>query len=317
MLDAVFEVVRRDFQVAVELRLGEGERLSLLGESGAGKTTVLKTLAGLIPMRRGQIELGGRAISTGGRHVVAPERRGVGLVSQTSALFPHLTVLENIAYAPGSRLAPARLLAERLGLSPLLDARPGALSEGERRRVALARSLRAGCRLLCLDEPFSALDRPLGESLLELVLGELRQFPGCAILVTHRLEEAQHFSDRLAVLHRGRLLQIGGAREVVLKPSSPEVARLVGYRGWLRRGGMVLGVHPELAAAEFPGGLALAATVLSCHPQGARFDLEMEAEGEWAGCFHMLGNEAATPGARLNVLLPSSPVFAEREAGSA
>ncbi len=317
MLDAVFEVVRRDFQVAVELRLGEGERLSLLGESGAGKTTVLKTLAGLIPMRRGQIEIGGQVISSGSRHLVAPERRGVGLVSQTSALFPHLTVQENIAYARGSSPASARLLADRLGLTPLLAARPRALSEGERRRVALARTLEAGCRLLLLDEPFSALDRPLGESLLELLLGELRQFPGGAILVTHRLEEAQRFSDRLAVLHRGRVLQQGGARDVVLNPASPEVARLVGYRGWLRRGGLLLGVHPELAAAKRRGGLELAATVASCHPQGASFDLEMEASGEWAGRFHMLRPEAVTPGARLNLLLPNRPVFAEREAGSA
>jgi molybdate transport system ATP-binding protein len=315
VLAADFEVSRRDFPVAASLQLGPGERLALLGASGAGKTTILEALAGFLPLSAGEIWMDGRLLSRAGSRPVLPRARGVALVGGSAALFPHLTVIQNICYSPQASAALGRRHAVNLGLGRLLASRPASLSEGERRRVALARALAAGCQTLCLDEPFAALDRPLAEELLALVRELTESLPAGAILVTHRLEEAQAFADRIAVLDRGRVAQVGSARELLRRPKTPEVARMMGYRGWLRSVDTTLAVHPELSRIDGPGELRISCRVLSCRPFGGRFDLELVAQDGWAGRLHLHHDSPVEVGTEV-VLVTLEPVTMPRSAGS-
>ena len=302
MLAADFEVRRRSFPVGLKLHLSAGEKVAVLGRSGAGKTTVLEALAGLLPLSRGQIRLDGALLSSARpRAIVPPGRRGVGLLRQNPGLFPHLSVLDNIRYPEGTTSASAIATAERLGLGALLKARPRTLSGGEAQRAALARVLQIRARLLCLDEPFSSLDRPLGRQLLELVSQELQGSRTAALLVTHQLDEAQAFADRLIVIDRGMMLQVGDPREVVLHPAVAGVVELVGYRGWLRRGRQQMAVHPELAPplSELSPAPTVSGRVVGARPQGARFELELEAGGGWQGRFHCLVDEPLANGTTL------------------
>ncbi len=303
MLAADFEVRRRLFRVRVELRLEGRRRLALVGPSGAGKTTVLSAIAGLLPLDSGSVVLDGERL--------APSRPGAGgvrLVTQEPALFPHLTVRENLLYSRGADRAVAQALAGRLHLTPLLSARPRALSQGERHRVALARALLSGCRLLLLDEPFAALDRPLAEELLELVGEEVDRLPGGAILVTHQLEDAQAFADRVGVMVRGEMVQIGSAAELARRPANPEVAALMGYRGWLRGETGILAVHPERLAEGGPGE-RISARVVTCRPFGTRFSLDLEAEGRWRGRLRQHRSRPAQAGDLLELYAPDPVVY--------
>ncbi len=224
MLDADVEVDRREFMVRATLRVAAGERLALFGPSGAGKTTLLEVIAGLVQPRRGRIELGGRLLTSTEppKRFVPPWRRRVGLLRQNPALFPHLSVRDNLRYAPGSDRSGRELVqvAEALGISGLLTAMPAQLSGGQAHRVALGRLLVAHCDALLLDEPYTGLDTSLRRSLTELVAGLVDERAVPAVLVAHELAEAQAFADRLAVLDRGELLQVGAPDQVVLRPAS-------------------------------------------------------------------------------------------------
>ena len=316
MLVADFEVARREFNVRVNLRVAPGERVALLGRSGAGKTTTLEAIAGLQRLTRGDVRLGERPLSSA-RHPTAdlpPGRRGVGLLRQNPGLFPHLTVLQNIGYARGVDAAEARVAAQRLGLGALLGARPRGLSGGEAQRVSLARALLTKVDLLCLDEPFNSLDRPLGRELLDLVRRELEDSGTSAVLVTHQLEEAQAFARRLAVLHRGEILQMDDPRELVLRPATPEVAELVGYRGWLSSGSQTLALHPDRVypvGSEDEGEIS--ARVIRILPQGARMELELEAEGRWRGRFRCRSDRPAVVGELIWFTAPGAPRFSAAE----
>jgi ABC-type Fe3+/spermidine/putrescine transport system ATPase subunit len=312
VLVADFEVARREFSVRIHLQVPPGERLALLGRSGAGKTTTVEALAGLLRLSRGEIRLGERQLSSA-RHPAAdlpPGRRGVGLLRQDPGLFPHLTVLQNIGYVRGADPAAARVAGERLGLGALLGARPRGLSGGEAQRVSLARALQTKVDLLCLDEPFNSLDRPLGLELLELLRRELEDSGTSAILVTHQLEEAQAFAQRLAVLHRGAILQVGHPRELVLRPASREVAELVGYRGWLTCGTQTMALHPDrVYPVGAEDGGEISARVVQMVPQGARIELELEAEGRWHGRFRCRSDRSATIGELMWFAAPGAPIF--------
>ncbi|HEV3295779.1 MAG TPA: ABC transporter ATP-binding protein, partial [Streptosporangiaceae bacterium] len=233
MLEAEVEVDRREFTLAVNLRVAPGERLALFGPSGAGKTTALEVIAGLVPPRRGRVVLGGRVLTQTAppRRAVPPWQRRVGLLRQDPALFPHLTVRQNLEYGTGPRPDQGRTerLAASLGIDGLLAARPAALSGGQAHRAALGRLLLARCEALLLDEPYTGLDTGLRRVLTDLVrsLAADRDIP--IVLVAHELAEAQAFADRIAVLDAGRLLQDGAADTVVRRPASRRVAELVGY----------------------------------------------------------------------------------------
>ncbi len=257
MLDVDIEVDRREFTVAARFRVGPGERLALFGTSGAGKTTVLEVIAGLLSPRRGHVAVAGRTLTrTEPSPVAVPVwRRRVGLLRQDPALFPHLTVRENLMYAPGagSRAAELAELAARLGLDGLLDARPAALSGGQAHRAALARLLLAHCDALLLDEPYTGLDAASRRQ-LTMVLRDLVASRGIpAVLVAHELGEAQAFADRIAVLDRGTIIQVATPHEIVLHPAMRRVAELVGYRGFApvtAEGGAAQGGVAEGGAAR-------------------------------------------------------------------
>jgi molybdate transport system ATP-binding protein len=222
----------RGFGLDLELNAPAGERLAILGPSGAGKTTVLRLVAGLASPAAGRIALGSETwLDTAAAVDVHPQRRRCGYVFQDYALFPRMSAWRNVAYGmprPRRERRRALELLERFGLAALADARPAALSGGERQRVALARALGSAPRALLLDEPLSALDPATRRGALR----ELHRLLGAleipVLLVTHSFDEAALLAGRLAVLDRGRVVQDGAPAEISARPRSPFVADLVG-----------------------------------------------------------------------------------------
>jgi len=212
------------------LTLHEGELLALLGRSGCGKTTLLRIIAGLERADAGTVEVGGRVVEGPGVHA-PPEKRGVGVVFQDAALFPHLTVEQNVGYGLSRRARKAgraRELIQMVGLAGMEPRRPHELSGGERQRVALARALAPSPAVVLLDEPFSGLDASLRDSMRAEVRRVLHEAGASAILVTHDQEEALSVADRVGVMLEGAVAQTGSPAEVYLRPASREVAALVG-----------------------------------------------------------------------------------------
>ena len=220
----------------VAFECGAGELLALVGPSGSGKTTVLRCIAGLATPSEGEVTCNGeRWLDVRAGTTASPQQRRVGLVFQHYALFPHLDALANVASAMshqprGERAARARALLARVNMEGLEARRPSELSGGQRQRVALARALARDPRALLLDEPFSAVDQ-LTRRRLRLELAQLRRAIRIPmVLVTHDLDEAQLLGDRISVLHHGRTLQTGEVREVLHRPESALVARLLDQR---------------------------------------------------------------------------------------
>ncbi|MEU6351490.1 ABC transporter ATP-binding protein [Streptomyces sp. NPDC047072] len=214
----------------VDLEIRDGEFFSMLGPSGSGKTTVLRLVAGFETPTEGRVELAGQDV-TG----LAPFERDVHTVFQDYALFPHMTVEQNVAYAlrvrkvpKAERLARAREALTEVRLEGYGARRPAHLSGGQRQRVALARALVGRPRVLLLDEPLGALDLKLREE-MQVELKALQREVGITfVLVTHDQEEALTMSDRIAVFHRGRVEQIGTPAEIYERPATPFVASFVG-----------------------------------------------------------------------------------------
>ena len=215
----------------VSFRVATGELLSLVGESGSGKTTLLRMIAGLEVPDCGEIR-SHRGCLFGGQDWVAPEKRRIGLVFQGGALFPYMSVAQNISYAMGKRAKNELkdLVEEHLQLVQLSgkgDRYPHELSGGERQRVALARALAAKPDMILLDEPYSNLDVALTIDLREQVREVLRQQEMTAVLVTHTPQDARHFADRIVILRKGVLVQIGGVEEVVDAPCDDYCSLLI------------------------------------------------------------------------------------------
>jgi ABC-type sulfate/molybdate transport systems ATPase subunit len=212
----------------IDLHVPADRVLVILGPSGAGKTMLLETIAGLRPPRSGQIRLAGTDLTA-----LPPERRRIGLVFQDAALFPHLSVSQNVAFGPqASRQAlgaDANSLLRRLGISHLADRSPRSLSGGERQRVALARALAIMPSLLLLDEPLSALDQPTREDMRALLQELLADLEIPAVHVTHDRDEALSIGDDLALIVAGQLRQTGPASQVAAEPAAADAARLLGW----------------------------------------------------------------------------------------
>jgi len=212
----------------VSLEVPADRVLVVLGPSGAGKTMLLETIAGLRPPQAGQISLAGTGI-TG----LPPERRRIGLVFQDAALFPHLTVTDNVRFGPRARRAASPDdsgdLLRQLGIGHLADRSPRSLSGGERQRVALARALAIRPDLLLLDEPLSALDQPTREDMRALLQQLLANLAIPAVHVTHDRDEAFSLGDNLAVIIGGQLRQTGPAATIAAEPADPDIARLLGW----------------------------------------------------------------------------------------
>lgn len=214
----------------VALVLPTGGITALLGPSGCGKTSLLRAIAGLERPSSGTIAIGGQIVA-GPDRWVPTERRQVGLVFQEGALFPHLSVRDNLLYGvKGSANGEARayLVSEMVGIDELLDRFPNELSGGQQQRVALARALAPSPRLLLLDEPFAGLDAGLRARVREEVGAVLKEAGVTALLVTHDQEEALSFAEEVLVMSGGRILQQGSPHEVYLAPRTLEVGRFLG-----------------------------------------------------------------------------------------
>jgi iron(III) transport system ATP-binding protein len=214
------------------LTVEAGRLTCLLGPSGCGKSTLLRLIAGLEPLDGGEISADGVLLS--GPHVhVAPEERQIGFVFQDYALFPHLTVEQNVAFGltrlpRDQRRARALAELERVRLADRAGAWPQALSGGEQQRVALARALARNPRAILLDEPFSGLDGRLKAEVRDATLEALRDAGAATLIVTHDAEEALMMADDLALMREGRILQTGAPRDCYLAPTSMAAARLLG-----------------------------------------------------------------------------------------
>jgi iron(III) transport system ATP-binding protein len=216
----------------VDLDLRRGEILCLLGPSGCGKTSLIRLLAGLERPDEGTIVAGERTLA-GPSCFVPPERRGIGLVFQDIALFPHLTAAENVAFGLRRLPFPERRrraldLLDRFQLGHRADAWPHTLSGGEQQRVGMARALAPEPSALLLDEPFSGLDGALRAEVRERVVAGLRASDSAILIVTHDPEEAMLLGDRLALMHGGRIVQIGKPEDCYARPASAAAACLLG-----------------------------------------------------------------------------------------
>jgi len=205
----------------INLAVDAGERLVLLGPSGCGKTTLLRLVAGFEVPDLGEIRIGDQRVAADGKNLVPPQRRGVGMVFQDLALWPHMSVAQNIAFGLGaqglSRSARRRRVGDmlaRVGLAELGDRRPSALSGGQQQRVALARALVQEPRILLMDEPLSSLDIELNRRLRGEILDIQRQIGFTMVYVTHDHEEALAIASQIAVLQAGRVVASGSAGDI-------------------------------------------------------------------------------------------------------
>lgn len=214
----------------VSLEIGRGELLAIIGASGSGKSTLLKLLAGFVKPANGRILIDGKDVGD-----LLPEKRRLGVVFQNYALFPHMRLWENVGYAlkvrgigKAERRALAVEMLARVGMGARADDLPGMLSGGQQQRVALARALVFEPRGLLLDEPLSALDAGLRVEMRDEILRVQRSAGIATLLVTHDQEEALSIGDKVAVMHEGRLVQIGTPRDLYEKPVNAYVAAFVG-----------------------------------------------------------------------------------------
>ncbi len=296
---------------SVSLDLQAGEILCLLGPSGCGKTTLLRLAAGIERCQQGQIEIDNATVANGAEHKhIPPEARRVGMMFQDFALFPHLTVRQNMMFGVRSeRDARARWIeatASRMGIGALLDQYPGTLSGGQQQRVALIRALAPNPRALLLDEPFSGLDAVLRADVREQTQTLIRETGIAALMVTHDPEEAMFMADRIAVMNHGRIIQSGTPDDVYFAPRSAFVAGLFGHLNQLPPGHALIDgllgsrttdadtdssanheavvFRPDNLQPVSPGTAhGSAATIHSARRLGSEIQLHLETAGDDAG----------------------------------
>jgi ABC-type Fe3+/spermidine/putrescine transport system ATPase subunit len=279
----------------VNLHIYDKEYFSLLGPSGCGKTTLLRIIAGLVQPDEGEIYIGDRLV-TG----VPPEDRDVGFVFQTFALFPHMNAWDNVTYGPrvkGVRAseteAIGREVLEMVRLHERLDAFPNELSGGMMQRIAVARALAAGAKLLLLDEPLGQLDAKVRNSLRYEIRRMAKDLKLTAVHVTHDQSEAMAISDRIAVIKKGEILQVGTPMELYMKPNNIFVAHFIGESNFLE--GYVAKVDNSECTIELRGGLHFR-SVNKGHKEGEKVVVAVRPEvlavtpGERRGANALFGN---------------------------
>jgi molybdate transport system ATP-binding protein len=273
-VDAKFATSRGTLNLDVDLCVQDGETLALVGPNGAGKTTVLHTLAGLHAINRGHVILDGDTMDEGpAGGFVPPEYRNVGVVFQDSLLFPHLRVIDNIAYGLASRgikkrlaRTVARVWLDRIGMAEYRNARPAELSGGQAQRVALARALAMKPRMLLLDEPLAAADATTRLELRRTLQAQLRAFGATCVMVAHEIADVIAIADRIAVLEEGRIVQCGTIEQLGQKPASQFVADLIGlncFRGMCRGNVLTVGNGATVTVSKHYDGAAIA----TVHPR--------------------------------------------------
>lgn len=252
-----------DRGVSATLDVPTGETLALLGPNGSGKSTVLEAIAGIVPGARGSVSLDGAPLGEA-------RARSIGLLSQDDALFPTMSVLDNVAYGPRSRgagRAAAREIARawllRVGLAELAERRPGSLSGGQARRVAIARALAADPRVILLDEPFAGLDVAAAGEIRGLLAELLRG--RTAVIATHEVLDAYAFATHVAVMDGGRVVEHGTAEEVLARPRTAFAARMAArvlLTGVMAGGALVLDNGARVPVTGGPGAGVPAAVAL-------------------------------------------------------
>ena len=275
----------------VDLDIGKGEFMTLLGPSGCGKTTTLRMIAGLVEPTEGEIRVGGKLLSSPGTKVVPPEKRNMGMVFQSYAVWPHMKVFENVAF-PLHNLKKSKeeirrrvhAALELVKLDGLEDRYPSHLSGGQQQRVALARAMAVEPDILLFDEPLSNLDAKLREE-MRFELKEIQRRIGVtSIYVTHDQAEAMAISDRIAVMSQGQIRQIGNPCEIYDSPQDPFTAEFIGLANFFP--GKVTGEktvclagHQELEIDECRTLNAGAEVLLSIRPHNIRIYKEGDRTG--------------------------------------
>jgi ABC-type Fe3+/spermidine/putrescine transport system ATPase subunit len=241
----------------VSLTIRDREYFSLLGPSGCGKTTLLRLIAGLIEPDSGEIYIGNRRVD-----VIPPEDRDIGFVFQTFALFPHMTAWNNVLYGPkvknyDSKKAEAigHEVLELVKLNERLNAYPGELSGGMMQRIAVARALAAGAKTLLLDEPLGQLDAKVRNEIRYEIRRMAKDLKLTAIHVTHDQAEAMSISDRIAVMKKGKIVQVGSPQELYFKPNSLFVAHFIGESNLLE--GYITNINSKFMEVELRDGLKI------------------------------------------------------------
>ncbi len=236
----------------VTFEVGRGELFTLLGPSGCGKTTTLRCIAGLEQPASGEILIDGRTVFSAARNIfIPPERRNIGMVFQSYAIWPHMTVFQNVAY-PLTKEAIRSEAAEKVGkildrlsLGPLADRLAPNLSGGQQQRVALARALVAQPQVLLLDEPLSNLDAKLREQMRFELKALQESFGITTVYVTHDQEEALALSDRIALMHEGALIEVGSPKDLYLRPAHRVTADFLGTSNFMAANVEDNGTGPE------------------------------------------------------------------------
>ncbi|MGQ0457679.1 MAG: ABC transporter ATP-binding protein [Hyphomicrobium sp.] len=251
----------------VNLKIAPGEIVGLLGPSGCGKTTLLRIISGIERPNSGRVLINDFEVA-GPQRFTPPEQRSVGLMFQDFALFPHLSVLDNVAFglrglAPDERRRAALAILDRVGLTAFAGAYPSTLSGGQQQRTALARAIAPRPAVMLMDEPFSGLDVQLRDQMQEETLSLLRETRATSLIVTHHPEEAMRLSDRIAVMRAGRIVQVGASETLYQAPASLFVARLFSEINEIPA--RVSGGRIETAAGAFPAnGLSDGAEAVLC-----------------------------------------------------
>ncbi len=261
----------------VDLRVRRGEYFVLLGPNGAGKTLLLELIAGIKRPDEGRIIVGNRDVTD-----LPPERRNVGYIPQSYALFPHMTVFDNIAFGLRIRNLPldrVNRLAGALGITHLLHRKPTTLSEGERQRVAIARALAIEPEIMLLDEPMSNIDPHTRWSLMDEMRRWHSELEFTAIHVTHNFEEALRLADRVGIMISGELVQVGDVENIFRAPANERVAKFLGFNVL---NGRILGMDGSIAVKPedivFDGDIP--AKVISVDWTGLCFRITLNVDGK-------------------------------------
>lgn len=326
----------------IDLSLSAGQTLALLGPSGCGKTTLLRLVAGLLAPTSGEVEIEGRRVAGQGMFV-PPEKRGLGMVFQDYALWPHLTVAGNVAFplemigitgAERDRRTAAAL--DRVGLSAMAGRSPSALSGGQQQRVAIARAIVAEPRIVLFDEPLSNLDRELRETMVSELGALIRGLGLTAIYVTHDQSEALTLADQVAVMEAGEIAQLAAPEELVEQPASPKVAEFLrlgsvlklarngsGWHFGARSLGLLQG--PDVAHADVlvtpralrviePDQAVLTGEVASVHYRDTAYAVNVRLDGDDAQPLQISSNTRMRIGERIGLEIVSERLrwFPER-----
>lgn len=267
---------------AVSLQVQPGQVTCLLGPSGCGKSTTLRIIAGVETQDSGAIHIDGRQVSGGGVHL-PPEQRSVGLMFQDFALFPHLSVSDNVSFGLKGTRTEKRLrvreLLEKVGLVRFIDAFPHELSGGEQQRVALARALAPRPKIMLMDEPFSGLDNRLRDGIRDQTLEVLKGEGTAVLLVTHEPEEAMRMADEIALMRDGRIIQLGAPYNIYNAPVDEQAAGFFSDINVIR--GQVNGALTDTAFGQFltPGFADGAHVAIVIRPQHLRIDFDRDGHG--------------------------------------